>query len=79
VRVCLNVFLFTLPLWLVCLFRRTWIAVIVTVIVGALAKFVLEAVLSEPEPTCEFIDRKGPRPGPFVTGDQPWPDTFFLT
>ncbi|RSH78633.1 uncharacterized protein EHS24_002362 [Apiotrichum porosum] len=50
VRLCLNVFLFVLPLWLVCLLRG-WLAIFATVIVGALAKFVLEAVLSEPEAT----------------------------
>jgi hypothetical protein len=52
VRLTLNIFLFALPLWLVCK-ARGWLAILMTMIAGSLAKFVLEAVLSEPDPSCE--------------------------
>lgn len=53
VRLCLNVALAFLPLWLATVVRG-WLAVLLTIGVASWAKFVLEPALTEPDPGGEF-------------------------
>ncbi|TXT12760.1 uncharacterized protein COLE_03170 [Cutaneotrichosporon oleaginosum] len=49
VRLCLNIALAVLPLWLATVVRG-WMAVLLTIAVSSWAKFVLEPALTEPDP-----------------------------
>ncbi|BEJ14397.1 hypothetical protein CspHIS471_0401640 [Cutaneotrichosporon sp. HIS471] len=49
VRLCLNIALAFLPLWLATVVRG-WLAVLLTITIAAWAKFVLESALTEPNP-----------------------------
>lgn len=76
VRLCLNIALTFLPLWLTTVVRG-WLAVLLTIGVVSWAKFVLEPALTEPDPAGESIaareiaratSRPQPGPGPRAQG-----------